>query len=154
MGEHPIKACTCDNARGEYCNRCMLDELDGRPSELAQKASLANGGEEVIETVQPATDTNVLPFKEAVSRQQRRAAERAREKEQAALEKAAEETLATDDPRLKPLLKARHMLFAMAREHGRVRIKATHLNVVTTADKLDVRVQPNGDLVVSFVEGG
>jgi hypothetical protein len=108
--------------------------------------------EETIVTKVPATEDNVLPFK-AASRQVKRAKARQSKKDERALEKKADETLATDDARLKPLLKARHMLFALIRETGRVRIKAEHLNVVTTADKLDVRVQPNGDLMVTFVEG-
>jgi hypothetical protein len=49
--------------------------------------------------------------------------------------------------------KLRLMLFALIRREGRVRISRREVDAITDADKLDVKVQENGDLVVSFEKG-
>lgn len=80
------------------------------------------------------------------SRQQRRA--EARE-----AKKTFEDVYSEADAKLKPLLKARHMLFALIRSQGRVRIPHMDLRAVQLEDKLDVHVDANGDLTVGYVEG-
>lgn len=78
------------------------------------------------------------------SRQQKRA-------EQREARKTWEDVYDDSDPRLKPLMKARHMLFAILRQAGRMRISASELAAVQLADKVDVKVAPNGDLVVEYL---
>lgn len=58
-----------------------------------------------------------------------------------------------DERRLLSMMKQRHMLAALCRAQGRVRIPRGDLDKITQRDKLDVKVQENGDLVVTFVEG-
>lgn len=101
----------------------------------------------------PEALADVVP----ITRQQRRAQEREAEKiaERAERPATAEEMLEAkaNDARKLALLKSRHMLFALVRAQGRVRISAADLSRVTDRCKLDCRVQPNGDMVVSFVDG-
>lgn len=78
------------------------------------------------------------------SRQQRRA--EARE-----ARKTWEDVYTDSDPRLQPLMKARHMLFAMLRQAGRIRIPAAELQAVDLRDKVDVKVADNGDLIVEYL---
>lgn len=78
------------------------------------------------------------------SRQQRRA--EARE-----ARKTWEDVYTDSDPRLQPLMKARHMLFAILRQAGRIRIPAAELQAVDMRDKVDVKVADNGDLIVEYL---
>lgn len=90
-------------------------------------------------------------------RQQRRAHERQAEKLAELTEKAAREgerELAAADKRMAALMKARALLFAMARENGRIRVSRAHLDALTDRDQLAAKVQENGDIVLTFVTGG
>jgi hypothetical protein len=58
-----------------------------------------------------------------------------------------------DERHYERLTRAQIMLAVLVREHGRVRLSARDLAAVTRKDKLDVKVQDNGDVIVSFVQG-
>lgn len=58
-----------------------------------------------------------------------------------------------DERRLTQLVKGRIMLAALVRKEGRIRITRRELEAVQQRDKLDVKVQENGDLMVTFLEG-
>lgn len=45
------------------------------------------------------------------------------------------------------------MLAALVKQSGRVRITARELQSITQKSRIDVKVQENGDLVLSFLEG-
>ena len=47
----------------------------------------------------------------------------------------------------------RMMLFSLAREHGRLRIKAEHLRALTENDRVDFVHQPNGDVILQYTQG-
>lgn len=57
------------------------------------------------------------------------------------------------DQAMKAMRRLRLMLFALVRREGRVRISQREYQAIADADKLDVKVQENGDLVVSFEKG-
>ncbi len=61
--------------------------------------------------------------------------------------------ISIDERRLTQLVKGRIMLAALVKRDGRVRITRRELEAVQQRDKLDVKVQENGDLMVTFVEG-
>lgn len=61
--------------------------------------------------------------------------------------------VSVDERRLAQLAKARIMLAALVKRDGRVRITRRELDAIEQRSKLDVKVQENGDLVVTFVEG-
>lgn len=87
-----------------------------------------------------------------MNRAQRRAAE-AREKMQRNADRVREivetgHTLADELDRFKA------MLFSVAREHGRVRIKAEHLRALGENDRVDFVHQENGDVIVQYTQGG
>lgn len=63
-----------------------------------------------------------------------------------------EDMVAVDRAKYDRLNKARVMLAALVKQSGRVRISKRDLTPVE-GSKLDVKVQENGDLVVTFVEG-
>lgn len=46
------------------------------------------------------------------------------------------------------------MVFSMAREHGRIRIKAEHLRSLGENDRVDFLHQENGDVIVQYTQGG
>jgi hypothetical protein len=98
------------------------------------------------------TEDNVIPLSRQVRRAQEREAAKLAEKTDAALADA-ERATALASQRMMSLMKTRHMLFALVRATGRVRIHRDDLKRVTDRDKLDVKVQENGDLVVTFEEG-
>lgn len=75
-----------------------------------------------------------------------------REREEAN-RKAEQRLVSVDERGLEKLHRARIMLAALVRKTGRVRISRSDLDSITPASKLDVKVQPSGDLVVTFVEG-
>jgi hypothetical protein len=56
-------------------------------------------------------------------------------------------TVADEADRLKA------MLFSLAREHGRLRIKASHLAALTENDRVDFLHQENGDVIVQYTQG-
>lgn len=51
------------------------------------------------------------------------------------------------------LRRGQYMLTALVREQGRVRISRAALESIKRTDRLDVKVQENGDLVVTFLAG-
>lgn len=63
------------------------------------------------------------------------------------------EDMAAADPRIAKLLRARHMLFALVKEQGRLRIGRKVLDSVLTTDTVDIKVQEDGDLIVTLVAG-
>lgn len=97
------------------------------------------------------TDSNVVTLEAAKSRQVLRAETRAALK--AEHRKESLEKLAVDDARIAKLLRARHMLFALLKQSGRARIDRRLLDSINLTDTMDIKVQENGDLVVTFVEG-
>lgn len=80
-----------------------------------------------------------------ITRQQRRAQERAAAKEAQSLVHVTKE-------QYDKLHRARIMLAALVRREGRVRIARRELEL-QRGDKLDVKVQENGDLMVTFKAG-
>ena len=89
------------------------------------------------------------------TRQQRRAEERASAKRTEALAKMAEnaERVALGDAQAAKMQRMRIMLFALVKQLGRARLTQHELNAVEPGSGLDVKVQPNGDLVVTFLRG-
>jgi hypothetical protein len=86
-----------------------------------------------------------------VNREQRRAAE-ARAKMQRNSERVKElvetgHTLADELDRYKAIL------FSLAREQGRIRVKAEHLKALTENDRIDFVHQANGDVIVQYTQG-
>jgi len=90
-----------------------------------------------------------------VSRQVRRAEERAATKQSAALATMAEnaERVVVGEEQAGKLQKMRQMLFALIRREGRVRLSQADLAAVAPKDGLDAKVQENGDLVVTYLKG-
>lgn len=84
-----------------------------------------------------------------ITRQQRRAAERAAAKE---AERESEELVSMTKAQFQKLHRARVMLAALVRREGRVRIPQRELQI-QKGDQLDVKVQENGDLLVTFKAG-
>lgn len=80
-----------------------------------------------------------------ITRQQRRAQERAAQKDAQSLVHVTKE-------QYDKLHRARIMLAALVRREGRVRIARRELEL-QRGDKLDVKVQENGDLMVTFKAG-
>lgn len=89
----------------------------------------------------------------APSRQVRRAEERATSKQSVALTKMAEnaERVVVGEEQASKLQKMRQMLFALVRREGRVRLTQRELAAVQSRDGLDVKVQENGDLAVTYL---
>lgn len=115
---------------------------------------MGNESEETIETARVPVDDGPV----VVSRQVRRAEERAATKQSAAL--AALATMAENAERVVvgeeqagKLQKMRQMLFALIRREGRVRLSRADLAAVALKDGLDAKVQENGDLVVTYLKG-
>lgn len=86
-----------------------------------------------------------------MNREQRRAAE-ARAKMQRNAERVKElaetgHTLADELDRYKAIL------FSLAREQGRIRVKAEHLRSLTENDRIDFVHQANGDVIVQYTQG-
>ncbi len=78
------------------------------------------------------------------SRQVLRAAKRAAEK--------LSHTTKANDQTMASLKKMQHMLYAIVRGNGRVRIPRDWHEGIPTVAKLAVKVEANGDLMVSYVE--
>ena len=87
-----------------------------------------------------------------MNRSQRRAAE-------------ARERMAKNAERLRDTVDAGHtladeldrykrILFALAREQGRVRVRAAHLASLGENDRIDFLHQENGDVIVQYTAGG
>ena len=51
------------------------------------------------------------------------------------------------------LRRAQYMLTALVKQQGRVRIDRAMLDNLRTTDRLDVKVQEGGDLVVTYLAG-
>lgn len=58
-----------------------------------------------------------------------------------------------DERKLGALIRGRIMLAALVKQSGRVRIPVRELQSITQKSRIDVKVQENGDLVLSFLEG-
>jgi hypothetical protein len=95
----------------------------------------------VLEEIVDGSD-NVVDL---VTRQQKRAQERAAAKD-------AQSVVPITKERLAALMRARTMLAALVRRTGRVRISRAEVEI-GAGSRVEVKVQDNGDLVVSFVEG-
>lgn len=89
-----------------------------------------------------------------LSRQQRRAQERADEKRSAALSKMASnaEAVVLGEEEAGRRERARRMLFALVKREGRVRIPLRDLEAIGARDGLDVKVAGH-DLVITYLEG-
>ncbi len=87
-----------------------------------------------------------------MNREQRRAAE-AKQKMQANAERVkavveASHTVADAAERFKM------MLFSLARQHGRIRVRADDLRALGENDRIDFLHQDNGDVIVQYTAGG
>jgi hypothetical protein len=104
----------------------------------------------------PATN---IDLKDAVhdklSRQVRRAEERAATKQSTALTKMAEnaERVVLGEEQAQKMQRMRVMLFALVKQLGRARLTQAELNAIAPKDGLDVKVQPDGSLVVTYLRG-
>lgn len=89
------------------------------------------------------------------SRQVRRAEERASTKQSAALTKMAEnaERVVLGEEQAQKMQRMRIMLFALVKQLGRVRLTQAELNAIAPKDGLDVKVQPDGSLVITYLRG-
>lgn len=119
-------------------DRTITDEDVAR---LPGKSLVAKVLEEIVQ--EPVDEDNVVPL---MSRQQRRAAERVAAKE------AEQSLVSITTAQLEKLHRARIMLAALVRREGRVRIPQKELTI-RKGDQLDVKVQDNGDLVVTYKAG-
>lgn len=76
-----------------------------------------------------------------------------REKEVQQARAATARLVSIDEKRMTSLMKRSHMLAALVRATGRVRIMREDLEAIGARDRLDVKAQDNGDLVVTFLPG-
>jgi len=99
----------------------------------------------------PGTNVDLKDAMRAkLTRQQRRASSRAEAK---MAENAQRVALANAEEQAKKLARMRYMLFALVRREGRVRLTQAELNATEPTAGLDVKVQENGDLLVTYVRG-
>jgi hypothetical protein len=89
------------------------------------------------------------------TRQVRRAEARMSAKQEVALAKMnanAERTVFGEEQAAK-FQRMRTMLFALVKQQGRVRFTQQELNAIEPRAGLDVKIQDNGDLLVTFLRG-
>jgi hypothetical protein len=90
----------------------------------------------------PAAEDNTIDLQEWVQKQE--------VKQQRTAQAAPMVTV--DERRYAMLTRAQILLAAMVRPHGRVRISRSDVDAITKKTGLDVRVQDNGDMVVTLLE--
>lgn len=138
----------------------VLSELDGMSASMSA-FDAAVDFRQTWETELKATRKGPVEEREvwddtpeqAASRQARRAEARAASKRNAALTKMAEnaERVVLGEETASKMQRMRMMLFAIVHQLGRVRLTQQELNAVLPKDGLDVKVQPHGDLVVTYL---
>jgi hypothetical protein len=98
-----------------------------------------------VSSVVQFTSPDGMPAPAPVSRQVARAEERKLEKDLTSAAKLHEDAV-------RGLRKAQHMLAALVKEQGRIRITRAMLESVGPKDGLDVKVDDAGNLVVTYLE--